>query len=86
LKKIKVPILSINGSKDIQVPPVSNQAGFANNFSKKSLPRSKAIVVDGLNHLFQKCTSCTISEYGELEETFSEAILKEMTTWIKGLY
>lgn len=85
LKKIKVPVLAINGSKDIQVPPVSNQAGFANNFSKKSLPQSKAIVVDGLNHLFQKCTTCTISEYGELEETFSETVLKEMTTWIKGL-
>ncbi|MEN9440138.1 MAG: hypothetical protein RLZ33_214, partial [Bacteroidota bacterium] len=86
LKKIKVPILAINGSKDIQVPPVSNQAGFANNFSKKSLPQSKAIVVDGLNHLFQKCTTCTISEYGELEETFSETVLKEMTVWIKGLH
>jgi pimeloyl-ACP methyl ester carboxylesterase len=85
LKKIKVPILAINGSKDIQVPPVSNQAGFASNFSKKSLPQSKAIVVDGLNHLFQKCITCTISEYGELEETFSETVLKEMTVWIKGL-
>jgi pimeloyl-ACP methyl ester carboxylesterase len=85
LKKIKVPMLAINGSKDIQVPPVSNQAGFAKNFSKKSLPQSKAIVVDGLNHLFQKCTTCTTSEYSELEETFSETVLKEMTMWIKGL-
>ena len=85
LKKVKVPVLAINGSKDIQVPPVSNQTGFAKNFSKKSLPQSKAIVVDGLNHLFQTCTTCTLSEYGELEETFSEAVLKEMTTWIKGL-
>lgn len=85
LKKLKVPVLSINGSKDIQVPPVSNQAGFAKNFSKKSLPQSKAIVIDGLNHLFQTCTTCTTSEYSELEETFSETVLKEMTTWIKGL-
>lgn len=85
LKKLKIPILAINGSKDIQVPPVSNQAGFAKNFSKKSLPQSKAIVVDGLNHLFQTCTTCTTSEYAELEETFSEAVLKEMTSWIKGL-
>ena len=85
LKKIKVPMLAINGSKDIQVPPVSNQAGFSKHFSKKSLPQSKAIVVDGLNHLFQTCSTCTISEYGELEETFSETVLKEMTTWINGL-
>ncbi len=86
LKKIKVPVLAINGSKDIQVPPVSNQAGFAKSFSKKSLPQSKAIVVDGLNHLFQNCNTCTTSEYVELEETFSETVLKEMTVWIKGLH
>jgi pimeloyl-ACP methyl ester carboxylesterase len=85
LKKIKVPILAINGSKDIQVPPIENQAGFAKGFSKKSLPQSKAIVIEGLNHLFQTCTTCTISEYGELEETVSETVLKEMTLWIKGL-
>lgn len=86
LKKIKVPVLAINGSKDIQVPPVSNQAGFAKSFSKKSLSQSKAIVVDGLNHLFQNCNTCTTSEYVELEETFSETVLKEMTVWIKGLH
>jgi len=38
-----------------------------------------------LNHLFQTCTTCTISEYGELEETVSETVLKEMTLWINGL-
>jgi uncharacterized protein len=85
LTKIKVPILAINGSKDIQVPPIENQAGFAKGFSKKSLPQSKAIVIEGLNHLFQTCTTCTISEYGELEETISDRVLKEMTVWIKGL-
>src|SRR5574343_76704 len=85
LKKLKVPVLAINGSKDIQVPPVSNQAGFSKNFSKKSLTQSKAIVVEGLNHLFQTCSTCTISEYGELEETFSDVVLKEMATWIIGL-
>lgn len=83
LKKIKVPVLAINGSQDIQVPPVSNQAGFAQNFSKKSKPQSKAIVVDGKNHLFQNCLSCTVLEYGELEETFSEDVLILMRDWIK---
>lgn len=84
LKKIKVPILAINGSQDIQVPPVSNQAGFAQNFSKKSKPFSKAIVIDGKNHLFQNCSSCTVLEYGDLEETFSEDVLILMRDWIKS--
>jgi pimeloyl-ACP methyl ester carboxylesterase len=85
LKKITVPVLAINGSQDIQVPAVESQAGFAQHFSKRSKANSKAIVVDGLNHLFQQCETCSIMEYGELEETFSEIVLKEMTTWIKGL-
>lgn len=85
LKKLKIPILAINGSQDIQVPPLENQRGFAQNFSKKSKVKSKAIVIDGLNHLFQKCESCTIYEYAELEETFSEQVLIAMRDWIKGL-
>lgn len=85
LKKLKIPILAINGSQDIQVPPVKNQQGFEQNFSKKSKIKSKAIVIDGLNHLFQKCDSCTVYEYGELEETFSEQVLIAMRDWIKEL-
>lgn len=83
LKKIKVPILAINGSQDIQVPPLTNQEGFAKNFSKKSKANSKAFVVDGMNHLFQTCNSCSVYEYGELEETFSEQVLIMMRDWIK---
>jgi hypothetical protein len=26
-----------------------------------------------------------VKEYGDIEETFSEEVLKEMTTWIKAL-
>jgi pimeloyl-ACP methyl ester carboxylesterase len=85
LKKIKVPILAVNGSRDIQVPPVSNQKGFNEHFSKKSKPKSKAIIVQGLNHLMQTCKKCDITEYGELEESFSPEVLKIMSDWIKSL-
>lgn len=85
LKKIKVPILTINGSQDLQVPPLPNQEGFNNSFSKKSKPKSKTIVVEGLNHLFQACSTCTVLEYGELEETFSEKVLILMRDWIKEI-
>jgi len=87
LKKIKVPILAINGGSDIQVPPIENSAGFEKGFSKKTAadPRSKAIVVDRLNHLFQRCEKSTVMEYGELEETFNVEVLDIMTEWIKIL-
>lgn len=85
LKKLKIPVLAINGSQDIQVPPISNQAGFEANFSKRSRKNSKAMIINGLNHLFQKCKSCTVYEYGELEETFSEEVLIQMRDWLKEL-
>ena len=85
LKRSKVPILAINGSKDIQVPPTSNSKAFEQNFSKRSRPNSKAIIFEGLNHLLQPCNACTINEYGEIETTFSEVVLDQMRDWIKGL-
>jgi len=85
LPKLSIPVLSINGSEDIQVPAKSNQKGFEENFSKESRTKSKAVIVTGKNHLFQTCVECSVKEYGDIEETFSEEVLKEMTNWIKGL-
>lgn len=85
LKKIKVPLLCINGEEDIQVPAASNIAGFEKSISKKSINHSKTILVSGLNHLFQQCDSCTIMEYGELEETISPQVLTMISDWINSL-
>ncbi len=86
LKKLKIPVLAINGSRDIQVPPFSNQKGFETHFAKQTKNESKAVIVDGLNHLFQRCERCDIMEYGDLEETFSPEVLQKMREWIFGLY
>ena len=84
LNKLKLPILAINGGEDIQVPAQSNKLGFEQHFSAASKQGgSKAIIIDGLNHLFQNCNKCTIMEYGDLEETFSPKVLEEMVKWIK---
>jgi pimeloyl-ACP methyl ester carboxylesterase len=85
LPKISIPVLAINGSEDIQVPAESNQKGFEKNFSDKSIPNSKALISTGKNHLFQTCIECTVKEYGDIEETFSEEVLIEISTWIKSL-
>jgi uncharacterized protein len=85
LKKLKIPILAINGSEDIQVPAESALDGFDWNLSKRSRVQSKLIWEEGLNHLFQKCFACTVMEYGDLEETINVKVLDAMTEWIKGL-
>lgn len=85
LKKITCPILVLNGSEDIQVPPIKNQESFKQNLSIKSRPKSLVKIIPGVNHLFQTCKSCTVLEYGELEETFSEKALQEIVNWMKSL-
>ena len=85
LKKLKIPILAINGSEDIQVPGFDAQQGFERKLSKKSKPFSNLVLLGGLNHLFQICSTCSIVEYGDLEETINPTVLNLMTEWIKGL-
>jgi hypothetical protein len=82
LQKIKAKVLVLNGNKDIQVISKSNLAGI-----KAALKKSKSRQYDiyepeGLNHLFQRCNRCTISEYGELEQTFAPEVLTIMTDWL----
>jgi pimeloyl-ACP methyl ester carboxylesterase len=85
LKKLSLPILAINGGSDLQVEPEMNTLGFARGFSKKSRPKSDAVIVPGLNHLMQHCDKCTVSEYSELEDTFAPEVLELMVKWIRNL-
>lgn len=40
----------------------------------------------GLNHMFQHCRTGEMSEYKEIEETFSPDVLAEMTAWLRTLF
>mgnify|MGYP005725333453 CR=1 FL=1 len=85
LKKVKCPVLAINGEKDLQVPPKENLAaiekalinGGNKNITVKEFPQ--------LNHLFQTSTTGAPSEYAQIEETFSPEALEFMADWIRGV-
>ena len=82
LQKLKCKVLAINGGKDIQVIASQNLPGIEVALKKS---KSKAYTIKefgGLNHLFQTCKKCTVSEYGELEETFSPAALDFIAGWM----
>ncbi|MGE5383506.1 MAG: alpha/beta hydrolase family protein [Omnitrophica WOR_2 bacterium] len=83
LQKVKCPVLAINGSKDLQVPPKENLAAI-----KKALDlagNSKVTIKElpGLNHLFQECTTGNPSEYSQIDQTISPVALEEICGWIK---
>lgn len=82
LKKIKCPVLALNGEKDIQVDAAMNLTAIKQRVSENGNKNVTVKAYPNLNHLFQTCKKGTLAEYGELEETFSPEVLKDMTEWI----
>jgi len=82
LKKIKCPVLALNGGKDLQVPAEENLSGVKNALDKGGNKNVLIKEYPTLNHLFQECKTCLVNEYADIEETFSPLVLEEMTKWI----
>jgi fermentation-respiration switch protein FrsA (DUF1100 family) len=82
LRKVRCPVLALNGGKDSQVPPQENldgierelKAGGNRSYTLRELP--------GLNHLFQTCSTGAFSEYVKIEETVSPLALQAVSDWI----
>jgi pimeloyl-ACP methyl ester carboxylesterase len=55
LAKIQCPVLAINGEKDVQVPASENISAIQETLTKNGNKNFKALILPGLNHLFQKC-------------------------------
>ena len=83
LQKVTVPVLALNGEKDLQVPPKENLAGIEAALKKGGNTTFTTKEFQNLNHLFQNCETGLVNEYGNIEETFSEEVLSEITKWIK---
>jgi pimeloyl-ACP methyl ester carboxylesterase len=82
LVKLKCRVLALNGSKDIQVLADPNLAAIDSALKKSGVTIYSTQKLNGLNHLFQHCKTCTITEYGQLEETFSPEVLQIMGDWL----
>jgi hypothetical protein len=82
LRRVRCPVLALNGSLDLQVVPSQNlpeiekalKAGGNRDATTRELP--------GLNHLFQHATTGAVAEYAQLEETMSPEVLDLVASWI----
>ena len=83
LEKLKCKVLALNGDKDIQVISSQNLPGIEASLKKSKSKTYEVKELAGLNHLFQACKKCTVSEYGELEETISPAALDIISNWLE---
>ncbi len=81
LSKLKIPILALNGSADIQVTATENINGIKQALTNGKNKKFEATILPNLNHLFQTCTSPT-QPYGDIEESFSPTALWLISNWI----
>jgi len=82
LRKVKCPVLALNGENDLQVPANENlreieatlKAGGNKDATIARLPK--------LNHLFQTSETGSPNEYIKIEETIAPVALKTIGDWI----
>jgi hypothetical protein len=84
LAKIKIPVLALNGGSDVQVPPHPNLNIIQESITWNGNAGVVTKEIDGLNHLFQQCKTCTIKEYFQLDETFSTHAIHDIIVWLEN--
>ncbi|MBI5217785.1 MAG: alpha/beta fold hydrolase [Bacteroidia bacterium] len=86
LKKVKCPLLALNGEKDLQVPSKENLKAIEDVVKKGKCKDYTVKEFPGLNHLFQHCTTGSPTEYSKIEETFSPEVLEYIKQWILACF
>lgn len=77
LKSVRVPILAVNGAKDVQVPAKENLAAI-----RAAAQHATIVELPGLNHLLQTAGTGAPAEYGKIDETISPAALQAIGDWV----
>lgn len=80
LKNVHVPVLALNGDRDVMVDSKAHLAGW-----KENLPEGADLTVkemEGLNHLFLPCETGLPTEYGSIEAPVSREMLGIVCDWI----
>ncbi|MCX6169656.1 MAG: alpha/beta fold hydrolase [Ignavibacteriales bacterium] len=82
LESVTVPVLALNGEKDLQVPPKEDLAEIEKALKAGGNKNFKTVLMPNLNHLFQTAKTGSPNEYGSIEETFSPDAMKIIKDWI----
>ena len=82
LERVRVPVLALNGGKDLQIPAAENLVAIEAALRAGGNPDFEVRELSGLNHLFQTAKTGSPVEYAQIEETFSPIALEAVTEWI----
>ncbi|HSW28529.1 MAG TPA: alpha/beta hydrolase [Longimicrobiales bacterium] len=82
LEKVRVPVLALNGSLDLQVPAEANLREVGEALRRGGNGDVTTRLLPGLNHLFQTARTGGPSEYATITETMSPTALEAVSSWI----
>ena len=78
LKRVKCPMLAINGMLDAQVACEENLEAI-----KRLVPHATVKPYEGLNHFFQTCSGWVGStQYAVIRETMAPQVLEDIVNWL----
>lgn len=82
LRQIRVPLLAVNGTLDLQVPYKENLGAIDAALKEAGNRQYTLVELPRLNHLLQTATTGGVGEYSTIEETMSPTALDAIATWI----
>lgn len=83
LEKVKVPVLALNGTKDLQVWAPQNLPAIEKALKKGGNQKYVIKELPNLNHLFQEASTGSSAEYSIIQQTLSPLLLNEITNFLK---
>lgn len=84
LRKVRCPVLALNGDLDVQVVAQVNLPAIEQALREGGNPDVTIKELPGLNHLFQTAQTGNTGEYAFIEETMSPVALETMAAWIEA--
>lgn len=82
---VKVPIVALNGDKDLMVSGKSNLENWKKYAAAGGNHKAETHLRPGLNHLFLPCVTFTTQEYSSIKASFSPEALNIIANWIQSL-
>lgn len=82
LEQVTVPVLAINGEKDLHVPWEENLREIEAALKRGGNTRYEIHAFPGLNHLFQHAETGHPNVYRAIEETWSVEVMELIADWV----
>jgi pimeloyl-ACP methyl ester carboxylesterase len=82
LRRVRCPVLALNGGKDTQVSAAVNLPAIKEALKEGGNEKVEVEEVPGVNHLFQTAQTGHPREYGKIEETLAPVVLQRICDWV----